>query len=129
MWILTASSINLNFFFFAYQKINLKLEKRLQTEKQQREQEMNVTKQNGLSVLSNGGPTSEFKPRILQRPKEAPQKVTILKRPDSSSSLSASFQQQTAPKPPKTLEQREKEYAEARRRILGSEVETSTEPM
>lgn len=88
---------------------------------------MNVTKQNGLSLLSNGGTTSEFKPRILQRPKEAQQKVTILKRPDSSSSLSASYQQQSAPKPPKTLEQREKEYAEARRRILGSEVETSSE--
>lgn len=82
---------------------------------------MNDTKQNGVSLLSNGGATSEFRPRILQRPKEAQPKVTILKRPDSSSSLNSANQQQTAPKPQKTLEQREKEYAEARRRILGSE--------
>lgn len=89
---------------------------------------MNATTQNGLSVMSNGGASSEFRPRILQRPKdkEAPQKVTILKRPESSSSLSSSNQQQ-APKPPKTLEQREKEYAEARRRILGCDTETSTD--
>jgi hypothetical protein len=106
----------------------LQLEKRLETEKIKREQEMNATKQNGLSILSNG---SDFKPRILQRPKEGPQKVTILKRPDSSNSLSSSSQQQQggSQKPQKSLEQREKEYAEARRRILGSESESTESPM
>lgn len=88
---------------------------------------MNVTNQNGLSLLSNGGATSEFRPRILQRPKEVQQKVTILKRPESSSSLSSSNQQQAAPKPQKTLEQREKEYAEARKRILGSETDSNSD--
>ncbi|CRK93466.1 CLUMA_CG007002, isoform A [Clunio marinus] len=92
------------------------LEKRLDQEKQERtrkEQEMTTAKQNSLSLLSNGG--DDFKPRILQRPKPT---VTILKRPDSSPALSSASQNQ---KPQiKTLEQREKEYAEARLRILGS---------
>lgn len=85
---------------------------------------MNANAQNEISILSNN---DDFKPRILQRPKEVPQKVTILKRPNSSGSLSsASNQQQGASqKPQKTLEQREKEYAEARRRILGSESEST----
>jgi SUZ domain len=95
----------------------LQLEKRLQSEKNKREQEMNVIDQNGMS---NG---AEFRPRILQRPKEAPQKVTILKRPDSSSS--SNHQQNMNSKPQKSLEQREKEYAEARRRILGSDAEAN----
>lgn len=74
---------------------------------------MATAKQNGLSILSNGG--DDFRPRILQRPKPS---VTILKRPDSSPALS-STQQNSKPQL-KTLEQREKEYAEARLRILGS---------
>lgn len=74
--------------------------------------------QNGIS---NGG-GAEFRPRILQRPKEAPQKVTILKRPSSST---GSNQQQMSSKPQKSLEQREREYAEARRRILGSDAEAN----
>lgn len=98
----------------------MKLEKRLETEKLKREQEMSATNQNGLSILSNG---EDFKPRILQRPKEA--KVTILRRPDSSTSSSSNQQQQGTQKPQKTLEQREKEYAEARKRILGSETEST----
>lgn len=79
-----------------------------------KEQEMAAARQNGLSILSNNG--DDFRPRILQRPKPT---VTILKRPDSSPALSSSQSQ----KPQiKTLEQREKEYAEARLRILGSAV-------
>lgn len=94
----------------------LQLEKRLEQEKQERfrkEQEMAAAKQNGLSIMSNG--SDDFRPRILQRPKPV---VTILKRPDSSPALSSTSQNS---KPQiKTLEQREKEYAEARLRILGS---------
>jgi SUZ domain len=90
----------------------------LEEEKQERirkDQEMAAAKQNGFSILSNGG--DDFKPRILQRPKPT---VTILKRPDSSPALSSTSQNS---KPQiKTLEQREKEYAEARLRILGSAV-------
>jgi hypothetical protein len=72
--------------------------------------------------------SADFRPRIMQRPKEIPQKVTILKRPDSSSSISGQQQQQMNSKPQKkSLEQREKEYAEARRRILGSDTSTATE--
>lgn len=94
----------------------------METEKLKREQEeMNATNQNGLTILSNG---SDFKPRIMQRPKEVPQKVTILKRPEATSSSSLNQQQQGSQKPQKSLEQREKEYAEARRRILGSESES-----
>lgn len=74
---------------------------------------MAAARQNGISILSNGG--DDFRPRILQRPKPA---VTILKRPDSSPALS-SASQNSKPQP-KTLEQREKEYAEARLRILGA---------
>lgn len=73
---------------------------------------MAATRQNGLTILSNGG--DDFRPRILQRPK-----VTILKRPDSSPALSSTSQIASKPQI-KTLEQREKEYAEARLRILGS---------
>lgn len=89
---------------------------------------MNALKENGLTILSNGG---DFKPRILQRPKEGPQKVTILKRPDATSSTSSSSNQmqQGGQKPQKTLEQREKEYAEARKRILGSESESTETTM
>jgi len=95
------------------------LEKRLEQEKQERikkEQEMAAARQNGLTILSNGG--DDFRPRILQRPKPV---VTILKRPDSSNALSSASQQNLKPQL-KTLEQREKEYAEARLRILGSAV-------
>lgn len=102
----------------------LQLEKRLEEEKQERirkEQEM-ATKQNGLSILSNGN--DDFRPRILQRPKPA---VTILKRPDSSPALSSTSQQNSKPQM-KTLEQREKEYAEARLRILGSSAASDESP-
>lgn len=77
---------------------------------------MAAAKQNGLSILSNGG--DDFRPRILQRPKPV---VTILKRPGSSPALSSASQGNSKPQI-KTLEQREKEYAEARLRILGSAV-------
>jgi SUZ domain len=94
----------------------------LEQEKQERirkEQEMATANQNGLSILSNGG--DDFRPRILQRPK-----VTILKRPDSSPALSSTSQNS---KPQiKTLEQREKEYAEARLRILGSAAAVDDSP-
>lgn len=77
---------------------------------------MAAAKQNGLSILSNGG--DDFRPRILQRPKPV---VTILKRPGSSPALSSTSQANSKPQI-KTFEQREKEYAEARLRILGSAV-------
>ncbi|KAG5682649.1 hypothetical protein PVAND_011988 [Polypedilum vanderplanki] len=96
------------------------LEKRLKEEKIKREQEMSAaTNQNGL-LVTNGG--DNFRPRILQRPKEITtqqNQIKILKRPESSNS--SSNQQKSNSKPQiKTLEQREKEYAEARLRILGS---------
>jgi len=94
----------------------------LELEKQERikrDQEMAAAKQNGLTILSNGG--DDFRPRILQRPKPA---VTILKRPGSSPALSSTSQQNSKPQL-KTLEQREKEYAEARLRILGSAADES----
>lgn len=76
---------------------------------------MAAARQNGISIMTNG--VDDFRPRILQRPKPT---VTILKRPGSSPALSSTSQQS---KPQiKTLEQREKEYAEARLRILGSAV-------
>lgn len=87
---------------------------------------MEATRQNGYSILPNSG--DDFRPRILQRPK-APA-VTILKRPDSSPALSSTAQNTSKPQK-KTLEQREKEYAEARLRILGSAAsadESPTEP-
>jgi magnesium-transporting ATPase (P-type) len=78
--------------------------------------------QNGISLLSNGS-SDEFRPRILQRPSP---KVTILKRPpDSSNSQSSNSQQNVNKTQIKSLEQREKEYAEARLRILGSATESS----
>lgn len=99
----------------------------MEQEKQERikrEQEMATANQNGFSILSNGG--DDFRPRILQRPKPA---VTILKRPGSSPALSSTSQNNAKPQP-KTLEQREKEYAEARLRILGSAAseESPTDP-
>lgn len=82
---------------------------------------MAAAKQNGLAILSNGN--DDFRPRILQRPKPV---VTILKRPDSSPALSSTSQ--NAKPQPKTLEQREKEYAEARLRILGSAMSDESSP-
>ena len=80
---------------------------------------MATANQNGLSILSNG--SDDFRPRILQRPK-----MTILKRPDSSPALSSTTQNS---KPQiKTLEQREKEYAEARLRIMGSAAAADDSP-
>ncbi|XP_070505119.1 SUZ RNA-binding domain-containing [Chironomus tepperi] len=101
------------------------LEKRLEKEKVKREQvdEMSVTSQNGLAL--NGG--DDFKPRILQRqqPKGQQNQIKILKRPESITPSSSTGNLQNSSKPQmKTLEQREKEYAEARKRILGS-AETS----
>lgn len=73
----------------------------------------------------------EFRPKILQRPTN---QIQILKRPNSGSNLAASntspllvaTNTNEKPKHLKTLEQREKEYAEARLRILGS---ASSEPL
>lgn len=86
--------------------------------KNQLESEQNMSaQQNGFVIMPND---DEFRPKILQRP------VTILKRPSSHSSSSLghnsnSFLENNKPKQHmKTLEQREKEYAEARLRILGS---------
>lgn len=95
------------------------MEERLKQEKIKRD-EMETT-QNGFLVTSSNG-ESDFKPRILQRQPKSQNQIKILKRPDSSSSLSALSlqQQQNNSKQVKTLEQREKEYAEARMRILGS---------
>ncbi|CAG9797717.1 unnamed protein product [Chironomus riparius] len=103
------------------------LEKRLEKEKVKREQEeeMSVTSQNGLAL--NGG-SDDFKPRILQRSQAKGQQqnqIKILKRPESLTPSSSTGNLQNSSKPQmKTLEQREKEYAEARKRILGS-AETS----
>lgn len=83
---------------------------------------MAAAKQNGFSILSNGG-GDDFRPRILQRPKPV---VTILKRPDSSPALSSTSANSKTQ--PKTLEQREKEYAEARLRILGSAAASDESP-
>lgn len=83
---------------------------------------MAAAKQNGFSILSNGG--DDFRPRILQRPKPV---VTILKRPDSSPALSSTSQANSKTQL-KTLEQREKEYAEARLRILGSAAASDESP-
>jgi hypothetical protein len=93
------------------------LETRLKEEKIKREQEMSAAaNQNGL-LVTNG--EDNFRPRILQRPKAQQNQIKILKRPESGSS--SSNHQKTNSKPQiKTLEQREKEYAEARLRILGS---------
>lgn len=71
--------------------------------------------QNSMVIIPNG---NEFRPMILQRPKT----VTILKRPSAQGENSNSVLDNNKPKPMKTLEQREKEYAEARLRILGSAV-------
>ncbi|MBN3285281.1 SZRD1 protein, partial [Polyodon spathula] len=49
-----------------------------------------------------------------------PPQIRILKRPSSNGSLGASSPAQRPPAQVKTLAQREAEYAEARRRILGS---------
>jgi hypothetical protein len=90
--------------------------------KREQEEDMSVS-QNGLAL--NGG--DDFKPRILQRqqPKGQQNQIKILKRPDSLTSSSSTGNLQNSSKPQmKTLEQREKEYAEARKRILGS-AETS----
>lgn len=108
-----------------YLRFDFQLEKKLEQEKQERfkkEQEMAAAKQNGLTILSNGG--DDFRPRILQRPKPA---VTILKRPGSSPALSSTSQQNSKLQL-KTLEQREKEYAEARLRILGSAASEDPSP-
>lgn len=77
--------------------------------------------QNGISLLSNGS-SDEFRPRILQRPSP---KVTILKRPPDSSNSASSNSQNVNKTQIKSLEQREKEYAEARLRILGSATEST----
>lgn len=62
----------------------------------------------------------EFRPKILQRP------IQILKRPTSSQA--AALAQQAPEKPQiKTYEQREKEYKEARTRIMGSATEDTEE--
>jgi hypothetical protein len=106
----------------------LQLEKRLEEHKRKQET-------SNQSEMTNGY-DSDFKPRILQRPKNQPPSqpnpIKILKRPDSNSSLSSSssLQQNNSNKPVvKTLEQREKEYAEARKRILGtSECITNEQP-
>jgi len=97
--------------------LHLQLEKRrIELEKIRKQQEMAARQQNGVTILSNGsGNDGGFKPRILQRPKPA---VTILKRPDSSPALASA--QGTAKPQMKTLEQREREYAEARLRIMGA---------
>lgn len=80
---------------------------------------MATANQNGFSIMSNGN--NDFRPRILQRPK-----VTILKRPDSSPALSSTTH---SSKPQiKTLEQREKEYAEARLRIMGAAASDDPSP-
>lgn len=79
--------------------------------------------QNGISLLSNGS-ADEFRPRILQRERPSP-KVTILRRPTDSSSQSSNSQQNVNKTQIKSLEQREKEYAEARLRILGSATDSS----
>lgn len=80
-----------------------------------------------VNGLTNG--SDDFKPRILQRQQPSPKgnqqnQIKILKRPESSPSLSSASNQINSSKPQiKTLEQREKEYAEARKRILGSETD------
>ncbi len=61
----------------------------------------------------------------MQRTQPENQKITILRRPNSGSNLanatnSIGNNSSEKPKHLKTLEQREKEYAEARLRILGS---------
>lgn len=83
-----------------------------------------ANQQNGLTLM-NGGTADDFRPRILQRPSP---KVTILKRPESSSANSQAQNAQNAANRTqiKSLEQREKEYAEARLRILGSATEPTT---
>ncbi|KAK6472384.1 SUZ domain-containing protein 1-like [Huso huso] len=53
-------------------------------------------------------------------PAAPPPQIRILKRPSSNGSLGASSPAQRPPAQVKTLAQREAEYAEARRRILGS---------
>lgn len=95
------------------------LEKRLQKERQ----EMSLSAANGVTDLSNG--SDNFKPRILQRPQPKVQQnqIKILKRPESAGNLASTLQSSSKQKEIKTLEQREKEYAEARKRILGSECE------
>lgn len=115
----------LTLIFITSTKKNYQLEKRLEKEKVRREQEEDMSvSQNGLAL--NGG--EDFKPRILQRqqPKGQQQnQIKILKRPDSLTSSNSTGNLQNSSKPQmKTLEQREKEYAEARKRILGS-AETS----
>lgn len=87
-------------------------------QKQQKEQE-NGNLQNGNFC------DDEFRPKILQRTQAENQKITILKRPNSGSNLagatnSIASNSSEKPKHLKTFEQREKEYAEARLRILGS---------
>lgn len=96
------------------------MEERLETERVKRD--MATTNQNGLAWMgSANGTTDDFKPRILQRPKAQQNQIKILKRPESSSSLSNQQGGGGNSKPQmKTLEQREKEYAEARKRILGT---------
>lgn len=92
-----------------------KLEKRLAKEKQ------DMSTSNGVTVNGN----DNFKPRILQRQPKKPEQnqIKILKRPQFSGATGSSNPStQVGCKPQmKTLEQREKEYAEARKRILGSE--------
>jgi hypothetical protein len=96
------------------------LEERLKEEKVKRDQEMSAAaNQNGLLVNQTNGDNS-FRPRILQRPKDQQQnQIKILKRPESTSGSSGQLKNNSKPQI-KTLEQREKEYAEARLRILGS---------
>ena len=56
----------------------------------------------------------EFKPKIIQRP------MTILKRPTKPQDEKTSKSNDSKPKAqPKSFDQRQKEYAEARLRILG----------
>lgn len=115
----------LTLIFITSTKKNHQLEKRLEKEKVKREEEMSLTSQNGLTL--NG--SDDFKPRILQRQQPKGQQnqnqIKILKRPESLTPSSSTGNLQNSSKPQmKTLEQREKEYAEARKRILGS-AETS----
>lgn len=90
----------------------MQLENRLEQSRKKAEM---AQQQNGTVIMANG---NDFRPKILQRPKT----VTILKRPSAQGENSNSMLDNNKPKPMKTLEQREKEYAEARLRILGSAV-------
>jgi hypothetical protein len=66
---------------------------------------------NGTSSMSNVD--EEFRPKIIQRP------LTILKRPTNTQDDKANKMNEKPKKGIKPLDQRQKEYAEARLRILG----------